>query len=261
MRRKEEFGGDKCYPSYKALEKDFAEKQLHPGDLKRAVAAALNEVLEPIRKYWRERPELTELTKQAYPEQPAAEAKTSAPTQKQAQGPVEKREDVTAFDLRCGKVVSAEPHPQSEHLLVLQVDVGDASPRTIVAGIAEYYKPEILLDKRVLVLCNLKKAKLRGVMSEGMILCAEWKSKNEDGSVGETRVELVQFPAETKAGTPLQVTEAPVAKGFTDLNLKQKWVQDVLGLFSTNDSCTVVFDGKPTHTKVTVKSVKNGRVR
>ena len=74
--------------------------------------------------------------------------------------------------LRAGRVVGAERHPNADRLLVLQVDIGEERPRTIVAGIASRYAPEELVGKQVVVVANLKPTKLRGIMSEGMLLAA-----------------------------------------------------------------------------------------
>lgn len=73
-------------------------------------------------------------------------------------------------DLRVGEIVGAEPHPNADRLLKLLVKCPEE--RTIVAGIAEYFKPEELLGKEVIVVVNLKPVKLRGVKSEGMLLAA-----------------------------------------------------------------------------------------
>lgn len=81
-------------------------------------------------------------------------------------------EDFAKLQLRVAKVVGAERHPNADRLLVLKVDVGEAEPRTIVAGIAAVYKPEELVGQQVVVVANLKPAKLRGVMSQGMLLAA-----------------------------------------------------------------------------------------
>jgi len=78
--------------------------------------------------------------------------------------------------LRVGKITSVEDHPDADKLYVENVDFGD-EVRTIVSGIKENYSKEDLVGKNVIVVCNLKKAKLRGVMSEGMLLCAEYDDK------------------------------------------------------------------------------------
>ena len=81
-------------------------------------------------------------------------------------------DDFAKIKLRTGKVVSAEKHPNADKLLVLQVDVGEADPRTIVAGIASRFAPADLVGRTVVVVVNLAPAKLRGVVSQGMLLAA-----------------------------------------------------------------------------------------
>jgi len=81
-------------------------------------------------------------------------------------------EDFTRIDLRVGVVQEATAVPKSDKLLQLTVDLGEAEPRTIVAGIAQAYAAADLVGRRVVVVANLKPAKLRGVRSEGMILAA-----------------------------------------------------------------------------------------
>ena len=81
-------------------------------------------------------------------------------------------EDFTKIDLRVGTIVSAEKMPKTKKLLVLKVDTG-LDTRTIVSGIAEHFSPEEVVGKQVTVLVNLAPRKLRGTLSEGMILMTE----------------------------------------------------------------------------------------
>ena len=81
-------------------------------------------------------------------------------------------EDFTKMDLRVGTIVEAEKMPKANKLLVLKVDTG-IDVRTIVSGIAQSFKPEEIIGKKVTVLVNLAPRKLRGVESEGMILMTE----------------------------------------------------------------------------------------
>jgi len=81
-------------------------------------------------------------------------------------------DDFTKLDLRVGTILEAEKMPKANKLLVLKVDTG-IDTRTIVSGIAESFKPEEIVGKKVTVLVNLAPRKLRGVESEGMILMTE----------------------------------------------------------------------------------------
>ena len=91
------------------------------------------------------------------------------------------------IDLRVGEIVEAEDIPKSKKLLKLIVDLGDEK-RQIVSGIKGYYKPEDLVGKKVIVICNLKPAKLCGVLSEGMILAAEDDEGNSLPLIPATRL-------------------------------------------------------------------------
>lgn len=90
-------------------------------------------------------------------------------------------EELSKLDIRLGKVISAEAHPDADSLYVEQIDVGDKEPRTIVSGLRNHVPLEEFVGSTVVVLCNLKPRKIRGIKSNGMILCA----CNEDHSVVE----------------------------------------------------------------------------
>ena len=118
-----------------------------------------------------------------------------------------------------------------------KIDCGDATgPRTIISGLAKYYKPEDLVGKLVAVVCNLKPAKMRGILSEGMVLC---------GSFDET-VELLTPPEGSITG------EALLIEGFDrpkpDEILKSKSAQEMWKreseLLKTNANREGTYDGK-----------------
>lgn len=90
---------------------------------------------------------------------------------KKAEEPKIDVDDFAKVELKVGTIVSCEKHPKADRLLVEQIDLGDET-RQIVSGIAKYYQPEDLVGKQVVVVTNLKPVKLRGVESNGMILCA-----------------------------------------------------------------------------------------
>lgn len=84
-------------------------------------------------------------------------------------------DDFAKVELRVAQIVAAEPVKGADKLLKLQVDVGDEK-RQIVAGIAQHYEPEALVGKKIVIVANLKPAKLRGELSEGMLLAASDKN-------------------------------------------------------------------------------------
>src|SRR5690606_23619029 len=80
-------------------------------------------------------------------------------------------DDFMKVELRVAKVIAADAAPKSSRLLKLQVDLGTET-RTIVAGIAEAYAPEAMVGRSIVVVANLKPAKLMGIESNGMVLAA-----------------------------------------------------------------------------------------
>ena len=91
--------------------------------------------------------------------------------------------------IKIGQVLEAEKIEKSDKLLKLQVDIGEEKPRQIVAGLAKFYSPEELVDRKVCVVANLQPAKLFGTLSEGMILATGKSgallSPDENAKVGE----------------------------------------------------------------------------
>ena len=78
--------------------------------------------------------------------------------------------DFEKIEMKVGTIVQCEKHPKADRLLVEQIDLGSET-RQVVSGISKFYKPEELIGKQVIVVTNLKPRKLRGVESNGMILC------------------------------------------------------------------------------------------
>ncbi|MFP4286506.1 MAG: methionine--tRNA ligase [Candidatus Izemoplasmataceae bacterium] len=88
-------------------------------------------------------------------------------------------EDFVKLDLRIGQIIECSAHPDADKLLVSRVDIGKGTIRQIVSGISKYYKPEELIGKKVIVVTNLKPVKLRGILSEGMLLAGSNKDSLE----------------------------------------------------------------------------------
>ncbi len=74
-------------------------------------------------------------------------------------------------ELKIATIKSAEPHPNADKLMVLQIDLG-TEQRQILAGIRNHYTPEELIGRQIVVVANLEPAKLRGLESQGMLLAA-----------------------------------------------------------------------------------------
>ncbi|XP_074650679.1 aminoacyl tRNA synthase complex-interacting multifunctional protein 1-like isoform X2 [Tubulanus polymorphus] len=80
--------------------------------------------------------------------------------------------DVSRLNFKVGLILKAERHPDADTLYVETVDVGEEKTRTIVSGLVKHVSLEQMQNRKALFLCNLKPAKMRGILSEGMIMCA-----------------------------------------------------------------------------------------
>jgi methionyl-tRNA synthetase len=108
-------------------------------------------------------------------EAPSATVHPAAPT------PAEELigfEEFARVHLKVGTILQVEKHPKADKLLKIQVDLGEGTPRQIVAGIAAVYPPETLIGRQIVVVANLQPATLRGEVSQGMLLAADM---GEDG--------------------------------------------------------------------------------
>ncbi len=104
-------------------------------------------------------------------------------------------DDFFRTELRVAEIKAAEPIPKSNKLLKLSVDAGEGTDRTVVAGLAKAYESDALVGKRVLLVANLKPAKLMGVESNGMVLAGE----TADGGL-----QVVEPPANVPVGTRIK---------------------------------------------------------
>lgn len=100
--------------------------------------------------------------------------------------------ELSRLEIRVGKIVECERHPDADTLYVEKVDVGEEEPRTIVSGLVKYVPLEDMVGRSVVVLCNLKPRAMRGVTSKGMLLCAS----NED----HTEVDPLAAPEDAPLG-------------------------------------------------------------
>ena len=109
-------------------------------------------------------------------------------------------------DLRVGEVLRAERVPNADKLLRLEVDLAEAEPRQLLAGIAEWYAPEGLIGQKILVVANLQPRRMRGLESRRMLLAA---------SDASGKPLLATVPRETPNGSRLRLSGAPlVAEGI-----------------------------------------------
>lgn len=251
--RKPEFGGDVVFKNYQELESSFADKSLHPGDLKNSITDAINELLEPIRKTWFEDPELMKLGNMAYPAPKKAKPAKTKPSKSNEN--LNTNTDISRFNIVVGKIVSIEKHPNADSLYVEKIDVGEEEPRTIVSGLVKHFKPEELEGHKVCILANLKPSKLRGIKSDGMVLCA---STEESG-----KVEIVTPPDDCPVGERIVSSKHP-GQADAVLNPKQKFYSEVLDQLKTNMEKLAIYDDSVLSTSkgpLKVKTLSNARIR
>ena len=127
---------------------------------------------------------------------------------------------VTRLDLRVGKVVSCEEHPNADALYVVKVEVGEPSVRTVVAGLAKFLPPADLLGRLVAVVCNIKPCVMRGVASTGLLLVAS--------DAQRSLVEPLEAPTGSHAGEHVMLEQVGLMKpSSSDAVLKSKAQQQV----------------------------------
>jgi len=158
--------------------------------------------------------------------------------------------NVSALDIRVGKIVKAWNHEESDKLYCEEVDVGEETPRKIASGLRSFYKLDEMQERNVLVLCNLKARNLGGFPSHGMVLCAS----NAD----HTKVEFAVPPEGSKIG------ERVMFEGFTgdpepENKVAKKKIFDKLAPdLKTDRSGEVVWKGVKGKTSAGVCKAVNG---
>ncbi|NWW48765.1 AIMP1 protein, partial [Pedionomus torquatus] len=146
--------------------------------------------------------------------------------------------DVSRLDLRVGCIITAEKHPDADALYVEQVDVGEGSPRTVVSGLVKHVPLDQMQNRMVVLLCNLKPAKMRGVVSQAMVMCASSPEKVEilappPGAVPGDRITFEGFPGDPEK----------------ELNPKKKIWEQIQPDLHTNDQCVATYKGVPFEVK------------
>lgn len=162
--------------------------------------------------------------------------------------------DISPLEIRIGKIIDVCKHPSADKLYIEKVQCGDEKgPRTVVSGLVDYCSEKDLLNRKVVVLCNLKPRMLQGVESHGMLLCASDSSHKivepicppSDSNVGE----LVHFSGHKCLPKP---SGNAAVKAF-------KRIADKLYVSSNGIAS---FDGIPfmTGSGACTSSIKNGRI-
>ncbi|XP_006631409.2 tyrosine--tRNA ligase, cytoplasmic isoform X1 [Lepisosteus oculatus] len=251
IKRDEKWGGDKVYTTYEEVEKDFAAELIHPGDLKASVEESLNKLLDPIRKKF-ESPELKKLTGSAYPDA----SKNKGPAKGNPKNPEEEEIVPSRLDIRVGKVLSVEKHPDADSLYVEKIDVGEAQPRTVVSGLVAFVPAEELEGRLVVLLCNLKPQKMRGVESQAMLLCASLGQ-------GNRQVEPLDPPEGSAPGERVFVEGYEAGRPDEELKPKKKVFEKLQVDMKVSEDCVAQWKGSRLATKlgqITCKTLKGGSI-
>ncbi|KAN0016050.1 hypothetical protein ACTFIU_006002 [Dictyostelium citrinum] len=164
-----------------------------------------------------------------------SEQTTEQPKKEKRVAPVvaEPPMDISRFEIRVGKIVECEKHPNADSLYVEKIDLGEKEgPRTIVSGLVKFIPLDQMLNRKVLVLCNLKPANLKSIKSFGMVLCAS----NAD----HTHVEFVEPPADAAIGERVVFDKYP---GEFDKVLKPATFDAVSADFKTDDNKIASYKG------------------
>ncbi|KAK4336632.1 hypothetical protein RND71_043744 [Anisodus tanguticus] len=155
---------------------------------------------------------------------------------KSAKEPENDKIDSSRLNLLVGRVIEVNKHPDAEKLYVEKIDLGEKEPRTVVSGLVDYVDSDKFLNKLVVVLCNLKPSKLRGILSEAMVMCASDKENN--------KVELLEPPVNSVPGDRIHFEKYP-GEPDAQLNAKKKIWEQVSVDLKTNENKVATYKGDP----------------
>ncbi|XP_055373132.1 aminoacyl tRNA synthase complex-interacting multifunctional protein 1 [Condylostylus longicornis] len=193
-------------------------------------------------------------TKQDEKPQKEKKQKKEKPVKNESNPPAEAPIDVGRLDFRVGKIVEVSKHPDADSLYLEKIDVGEPQPRTVVSGLVKFVPIEEMQNRMVVVLCNLKPAKMRGITSEAMVMCASTPEK----------VEVLSPPPNAVPGD-LVYCEGYERAPDTQLNPKKKIFETCAPDLMTNNDLVACFKGTPLHVpgkgNVVSQTLKNVNVK
>lgn len=149
-----------------------------------------------------------------------------------------------------------DKHPDADSLYVEKVDVGEAEPRTVVSGLVQFVPKEDLQDRLVVVLCNLKPQKMRGIESQGMLLCASVEGVSR-------KVEPLDPPAGSAPGERVFVKGYEKGQPDEELKPKKKVFEKLQADFKISEECIAQWKQTNFMTKlgsISCKSLKGGNI-
>lgn len=164
--------------------------------------------------------------------------------------------NISKFDIRVGLITSVAKHPNADSLYVETIDLNESTgPRQVLSGLVKYMSEGELLNQKVLVCCNLKPAKMRGMDSFGMLLAADKEEKVVlvqpplDTPVGE-KISVAGFEGEPQAQIDGKKADATLfAAVFDELKSDSNGVACYKGipLMTSKGPCTCAFTDAPIH--------------
>eukprot|EP00092_Neocalanus_flemingeri_P080146 GFUD01099949.1.p1 GENE.GFUD01099949.1~~GFUD01099949.1.p1 ORF type:complete len:313 (-),score=132.97 GFUD01099949.1:115-1008(-) len=161
-------------------------------------------------------------------DKPEKAAKEKKEVKKEDDTPV----DIGRLDLRVGHIRKASKHPDADSLYVEEIDLGEEKPRTVISGLVKFIPEEEMQDRMAIILCNLKPSKMRGIMSEAMVMCASTPEK----------VEIMAPPAGSKPGDLVQV-DGYSRNPDAQLNPKKKIFEACAPDLKVNDTKQATYKG------------------
>ncbi|XP_021745553.1 probable methionine--tRNA ligase [Chenopodium quinoa] len=232
-------------PLFKELkdeEVEFYRDKFAGSQADRALKAAAEKTAEQLKKT-----KISDKSEKKKAAKPAAGSKTKSSPEAEI--------TIARLDIRVGLITKVQKHPDADSLYVEEIDVGEATPRTVVSGLVNYIPIEDMQNRKVCVLCNLKPASMRGIKSHAMVLAA---SNSE-----HTKVELVEPPKEAPVGERVKFS------GFDGepdevLNPKKKVWETLQVDLNTDSNLVARFKDLPFTTSAgicKVSSISNGTIK
>jgi len=207
-----------------------------------------------------EKPAAKQEKKEEKPKQEKAkQEKKSKPAKQAAAAPADdKPVDVSRLSMKVGKIIECVKHPDADALYLEKIECGEEKPRQVISGLVKHIPIDEMQNRSVIILCNLKPAKMRGIMSEAMVMCASTPEK----------VEILAPPA---GAAPGDVVTVPGFEGTPDELIKptnKKAVsifEQVAPDLKTNDAKQATYKGVAWEVKgkgpITAQSLTNVQVK
>jgi len=166
--------------------------------------------------------------------------------------------DVSRLSMKVGKIIECVKHPDADALYLEKIECGEDKPRQVISGLVKHIPIEEMQNRMVVILCNLKPAKMRGILSEAMVMCASTPEK-------------VEILAPPQNATPGDVVTVPGFEGTPDELIKPtnkkttSIFEQVAPDLKTNDSLQAVYKGVAWEVKgkgpVVAQSLKGVQVK